>query len=97
MVRLKWEIKWDSAQLGKTNDFVMIDGIKYFNRDFLNMEYLKENDHHTEDDKGQINYYDIVVDGKVYENGAWYYTDYKSHARDFSNFVAFGEDVKLSV
>lgn len=97
MVRLKWEIKWNGTQLGKTNDFVMIDGIKYFNRDFLNLEYLKENDKHTEDEKGQINYYNIVINDEVYKNGAWYYADYKTHARDFNKFVAFGKDIKLSV
>jgi len=97
MVRLKWEIKLNGTQLGKTNDFVMIDGTKYFNRDYLNMQYLKENNHHTKNEKGQINYYDIVIGDKVCKNGAWYYTDYKTHARDFSNFVAFSKDVELSV
>ena len=40
MVRLKWEIKWNGTQLGNTNNFVMIDETKYFNRDYLNMELL---------------------------------------------------------
>ncbi|AEH60484.1 conserved hypothetical protein [Methanosalsum zhilinae DSM 4017] len=95
-VRLSWKIKWNNALLGKTKDFVFLDRIKYFLRDDLNMEYLKENDHHTTDDRGQIKYYDIVVDGKVYKNGAWSYMDYQTYSKDYSNYIAFDEDVYMS-
>ncbi len=97
MVRVYWTIKWNGEKIGRSKDFVCIDGLKYFFRDDLNMEYLKENGHQTEDDKGPIKYYDIVVNGETYKNGAWYYTDYQTRARDFKNYVGFDEDVELSV
>ncbi|MCS3923629.1 hypothetical protein [Methanosalsum natronophilum] len=43
MVRVYWTIKWNGEKIGRSKDFVCIDGLKYFFRDDLNMEYLKEN------------------------------------------------------
>ncbi|MCS3923628.1 uncharacterized protein (DUF427 family) [Methanosalsum natronophilum] len=37
------------------------------------------------------------MNGETYKNGAWYYTDYQTRARDFKNYVGFDEDVELSV
>lgn len=97
MVRVRWNIKWNNTLLGKSKDFVVIDGIKYFSRDDLNMEYLKENGHQDTSEKGEVNYYDIVVGDEVYKNGAWYYPNLKTSSKDFAKYVAFAEDVKLEV
>ena len=98
MVRVNWTITWKKAHLGKSKDFIMLSGTKYYSKDDLNMEYFKENDHHTTSpDYGQANYYDIVVDGEVYKNGAWHYPECEVNSKDFSNYMAFGEEVKLEV
>lgn len=97
MVRVKWSIKWNNTLLGKSKDFVVIDGIKYFSRDDLNMEYLKENGNQDTTEKGEIRFYDIVVGDEIYENGAWYYSNWKTSSRDFANYVAFAKDVTLEV
>ena len=97
MVRVKWKIKWKNTLLGISKDFVVIDGIKYFSRNDLKMEYLKENGNQDTTKKGEVNYYDIIVDDEVYKNGAWYYPDLKTSSRDFANYVAFAEDINLEV
>jgi uncharacterized protein (DUF427 family) len=59
------------------------------------MEYLKENGNQTNTEKGQVHYFDIVVDNEVYKNGAWYYSDLDSSTRNFANYIAFAEGVNL--
>lgn len=102
MVIMAWNIKWKRTLLGKSKKFFMVDGIKYFSPDTLNMEYFKDNGNHTSSPKGQINYYDIVVNGEVNKDAAWYYPQPTEEAiravgADFTKHVAFGKDVELSV
>lgn len=102
MVIMAWYIKWNRALLGKSKKFFMIDGEKYFAPETLNMEYFKDNGNQRSSPKGKINYYDIVVNGQVNKEAAWYYSEpteeaIKAISSDFANYVAFGKDVDLSI
>ena len=102
MVIMAWYIKWNGALLGKSKKFFMIDGEKYFAPETLNLEYFKDNGNQTSSPKGKINYYDIVVNGEVNKDAAWYYSEptqdaIKAISSDFRNYVAFGKDVDLSI
>ncbi len=47
-------------------------------------------DHHTVCPwKGTASYYDVVVDGEVNANAAWYYPTPKDAAKEIANHVAF--------
>jgi len=102
MVILAWYIKWNGALLGKSKKFFMIDVGKYFAPETLNMEYFKDNGNQISSPKGKLNYYDIVVNGKVNKDAAWYYSEPTEEAIktincDFTNYVAFWKDVDLSI
>ena len=67
----------------------------YFPPTSLKREFFEDNDTHTTCFwKGEASYYDLVVDGQINHDAAWYYPHPKSGSiervgRDFSDFVAF--------
>ena len=51
-----------------------LEGYTYFPENAVKKEYLQPSEHHTTCPwKGLASYYDVVVDGKVNKNAAWYY------------------------
>ena len=46
--------------------------------------------------KGEAHYYDVVVDGQVNANAAWFYPEPKSAAAEIKGRVAFWKGVKVS-
>jgi uncharacterized protein (DUF427 family) len=45
--------------------------------------------------KGEASYYDIVVDGKVNKDAAWYYPAPKKAAKNITGYVAFWKGVRV--
>jgi uncharacterized protein (DUF427 family) len=45
--------------------------------------------------KGIASYYDVVVDGQVNKDAAWYYLDPKPAAANIAGYVAFWKGVKV--
>lgn len=80
---------------------IKIEGNWYFPPSALNRQYFTDSSHRTTCFwKGEAHYYDVVVDGKVNEFGAWYYPEPKSSAiervkHDFSSYVAFWNGVEV--
>lgn len=89
------------AEADKSN-LLKIEGNWYFPPNTINKEYFKPNDTHTVCFwKGEASYYNIDVDGKVNEGGAWYYPEPMSGSidrvkKDFTNYVAFWHGVEVS-
>ncbi|MFM8545212.1 MAG: DUF427 domain-containing protein [Vulcanococcus sp.] len=46
--------------------------------------------------KGEAHYYDVVVDGAVNANAAWYYPEPKQAAAEIKGRVAFWKGVQVS-
>ena len=45
--------------------------------------------------KGEASYYDVVVDDKKSEGGAWYYPEPKSKAEPIKDYVDFWRGVEV--
>jgi uncharacterized protein (DUF427 family) len=45
--------------------------------------------------KGEAHYYDVVVDGNVNANAAWFYPEPKEAAREIKGRVAFWKGVEV--
>jgi hypothetical protein len=76
------------------DDTVVVEGNHYFTLDAVEPDFLKESTHHTVCPwKGVASYFDIVVDGKVNRNAAWYYPSPSTAARDIAGRVAFWHGV----
>lgn len=87
---------WNGVTLADSNQAIEVEGNQYFPPDSVRTEYLRPSDKHTRCPwKGQASYYDIVVDGKVNEAGAWYYPDPKPAASEIKDHIAFWQGVEV--
>lgn len=97
---------WNNEVIAEANkeDLIYIEGNWYFPPDAIKKDYFKQNDQHTNCFwKGEASYYDVDVDGKVSEGGAWYYPEPMEGSiervkKDYTNYVAFwrGRGVEVS-
>ncbi|MEP7270386.1 MAG: DUF427 domain-containing protein [Acidobacteriota bacterium] len=88
---------WQGAVLAESGDTIVVEGNHYFPPDSINQEFFRSNDTHSLCPwKGQASYYDVVVDGEVNQNAAWYYPDTKDAAKEIKGRVAFWKGVKVA-
>ncbi len=88
---------WNGKVLAESDATVVVEGNHYFPPEAIHKEYFQPSDTHTTCPwKGLASYYDVVVDGKVNKDAAWYYPDPKPAAKQIKDRVAFwkGVDVK---
>lgn len=87
---------WNEAVLAESDDTVLVEGNHYFPPDSVKRKYFQESSQHTVCPwKGQASYYDVVVDGKVNRDAAWYYPSPKPAAAQIKNYIAFWRGVKV--
>ncbi|MCH8621834.1 DUF427 domain-containing protein [Undibacterium sp. TS12] len=90
---------WKNTVIAKATDaeVVIVEGNTYFPLSSVRQEYLRDSDKHTVCSwKGTASYYDIVVNGEVNADAAWYYPAPKDAARQISGYVAFWRGVNVS-
>ncbi len=88
---------WNGKVLAESDATVVVESNHYFPPEAIHKEYFQPSDTHTTCPwKGLASYYDVVVDGKVNKDAAWYYPDPKPAAKQIKDRVAFwkGVDVK---
>lgn len=89
--------EWNGVVIAESDTTEIVDGNHYFPQSALNRECFRESDHTTVCGwKGTASYYDVVVDGKVNEQAAWYYPEPKAAAANIKNHVAFWKGVQVS-
>jgi uncharacterized protein (DUF427 family) len=87
---------WENIILAESNATIVVEGNHYFPRDSINKNYFKDsNTQSTCPWKGLASYYNIVVNGKVNQDAAWYYPDPKPAAGNIKNYVAFWKGVEV--
>lgn len=87
---------WNDQVLAQSEETVVVEGNHYFPHEAVNWEFFKENETHTVCPwKGTASYYDVVVDGEVNRNAAWYYPEPSNAARQIKDRVAFWRGVKV--
>jgi uncharacterized protein (DUF427 family) len=87
---------WNDAVIAQTERFETVEGNIYFPPESLDMQYLRPSEHHTTCPwKGVASYYDVVVNGEVNKDGAWYYPAPKPAASNIAGYVAFWRGVKV--
>ena len=79
-----------------TADVQNVEGNVYFPPDKVNRTSLQDSATHTVCPwKGIASYYDVVVDGKINKDAAWYYPETKEAAKHIRGYVAFWKGVKV--
>ena len=87
---------WNGAVLAESDDTVVVEGNHYFPPDSIKREHLRESETHTVCPwKGTASYYDVVVNGEVNKDAAWYYPQPKDAAKEIKDRVAFWHGVKV--
>lgn len=92
---------WKDAIIAESNNIIEIEGNSYFPADSVNKTFLQKTDTTTTCPwKGVASYYNIVVDGNVNKDAAWYYSSPKPTAieqigANFSGYVAFWKGVEV--
>jgi len=87
---------WKGATLAESEAFETVEGNVYFPPDALKRDHLVASRTTTVCPwKGTAHYYDVVVDGEVNHDAAWYYPDPKPAARQIKDHVAFWHGVEV--
>lgn len=87
---------WNGTVIAESDRFEHVEGNVYFPAESVKREHLRPSETHTTcGSKGEASYYDVVVDGQVNRDAAWYYPTPKAAAQDIAGFVAFWRGVTI--
>jgi Uncharacterized protein conserved in bacteria len=87
---------WNNTVMAESDACRIVEGNHYFPKVAVRPEYLRPSDTHTTCSwKGVAHYYDIVVNGEVNRDAAWYYPEPKADARQIKDYVAFWHGVLI--
>ena len=90
---------WNGAVIAEAMDgqIIEVEGNAYFPPNTIKKEHFKKSKMHTICPwKGEASYYDVVVDGQVNKDAAWYYPQPKEAAEQITGYVAFWRGVEVS-
>jgi len=87
---------WNDVCLAESEATEVVEGNHYFPPASVRRQYLLESDTHTVCSwKGTASYYNVVVDGKVNKDAAWYYPAPLPAAKQIAGYVAFWKGVRV--
>ena len=87
---------WKGRVLAESDETVVVEENHYFPPDSVQRELFRESSTHSICPwKGEASYYDVVVDGEVNRDAAWYYPETKSAADEIRGRVAFWHGVEV--
>jgi uncharacterized protein (DUF427 family) len=89
---------WNGAVIAESDRTEGVEGNQYFPPESIKQEYFQESSTHTTCGwKGVASYYNVVVDGQVNQDAAWYYPTPKDAAKNIKGYIAFWRGVKVEV
>ena len=87
---------WNGKKIAESDQTIMVENNHYFPPDSVDMEYLQESKTQTVCPwKGVASYYNIIVDGKINKDAAWFYPSPKPAAGRIQDFIAFWKGVQV--
>lgn len=91
------EARWNGTLIASSDNIVTVDGNAYFPPEALVAECFRPSSHRSVCGwKGEAHYYDVLVDGEVNANAAWFYPEPKQAAAEIKGRVAFWKGVQVS-
>ena len=89
--------EWNGTIIAESDETVVVEGNHYFPHESLKPDYFKPSETKTVCSwKGVASYFDVVVNGSVNKDAAWFYPETKTEASHIKNYVAFWKGVKVS-
>lgn len=87
---------WNGTVIAESDDTVVVEGNHYFPAEAVKVQLLQHSDQSSVCPwKGTAAYYDVVVDGAVNKDAAWYYADPKPRAENIRGRIAFWRGVTI--
>jgi uncharacterized protein (DUF427 family) len=87
---------WNNVVIADSPRTEVVEGNHYFPPDTIRTEYFRPSQTHTHCGwKGTASYYDVVVDGNVNKDAAWFYPDPLPAAQNIKGYVAFWKGVRV--
>lgn len=87
---------WKDTVIAESDRCIVVEGNQYFPSDDVKHEFLQYSATRTQCAwKGQASYYDIVVNGQVNHDAAWFYADPKPAAGNIKGYIAFWKGVTI--
>ena len=87
---------WNGQVIATSDDIVTVEGNAYFPAESLDQQHIQASTHRSHCGwKGEAHYYNLVVDGEVNANAAWFYPDPKPAAAEIRGRVAFWKGVQV--
>jgi len=88
---------WNGQVLAESPDTVVVEGNHYFPPEAIRAEFFQTSQTHTVCGwKGTASYYDVVVNGQVNKDAAWFYPETKPAAENVRGRVAFWKGVQVT-
>lgn len=88
---------WKGVTLAESDACVVVEGNQYFPPSSLKKEFFQSSDTHTTCPwKGEASYYNVVVNGQVNKDAAWFYPQPKDAAKQIYGHVAFWKGVEVT-
>ena len=88
---------WNGQIIAESDQTKNVEGNQYFPVDSVNKEFLKSSETHTVCHwKGTASYYDVVVEGQINTDAAWFYPVPSEKAMPIKNYIAFWRGVEIS-
>ena len=87
---------WNGEIIAQSDETIVIENNHYFPQDAIIKEFFAPSNKHTHCPwKGEASYYDVVVNGTVNSDAAWFYPEPKEAAAEIKNHVAFWKGVEV--
>jgi uncharacterized protein (DUF427 family) len=87
---------WNGQVIAENDQCEVVEGNQYFPPEGVKRELLKDSATHTTCGwKGIASYYDVIVNGQVNKDAAWYYPDPKPAAKNIAGYIAFWKGVRI--
>lgn len=87
---------WKGKTIAQSDKTINIENNHYFPPSSVNREYLQSSETHTVCPwKGVASYYNVVVDGQVNPDAAWFYKQPKALAKVIKDHVAFWRGIQI--
>ena len=87
---------WNGQVIAESDKTKNIEGNQYFPPESVNKEFLQSSESHTVCHwKGTASYYNVVVDGQVNKDAAWFYPAPSDAAKPIKDYIAFWRGVEV--
>ncbi|NQU79149.1 DUF427 domain-containing protein [Candidatus Woesearchaeota archaeon] len=87
---------WKGNIIAESDECIDVEGNQYFPPDSVDKKFLKQSTTTSVCPwKGLASYYDIVVDGDVNKDAAWYYPQPNDAAKEIKGYVAFWKGIEV--